>query len=128
MTISDRARASIKNVPEKDQPLVEQFRIVAKQYAEAESEWYFMSEFKSAMLEQMKSNLIARQGEMPDNRAERIVKSGIEWEDWVRKMADAKKASLLLRMQLDYLKMKERHLDREHWDGRSERKMGRTAT
>ena len=126
-TASQRA-IGVTEMPEKEHSLVEQFRIVSKQHAEADAEWYFMAEFKTAMLETMKSNIIADRGDMPDNKAERLVKSGPDWKDWVQKMADAKKHANLLRAQMDWIKMKERALDREHWDGRSERKMGRSAT
>ena len=126
-SISQRA-IGMNEIPEHERPLSEQFRIVAKQYAEADAEHYFMAEFKTAMLEQMKTNLIAERGDMPDNKAERIVKSGSEWEDWVRKMSEAKKKANLLKAQMDWIKMKERQLDRDHWAGVQERKMGRTST
>lgn len=128
MTISERATARISEMKPAEMPIAEQFRIVAKQYSKAHSEWYFMSEFKASMLAKMKTDLMAKDGKMPDNHAERIVRSSEDWMTWVREMADLKGKESLLKGQMDYLRMKERQIERDYWAGRTEHKMGRSST
>jgi hypothetical protein len=40
------------------------------------------------------------------NRAEQLVKSSPEWRDHIEKMVNARRAANLLKVQLEYLRMK----------------------
>jgi hypothetical protein len=63
--------------------LSEQFRIVAKKWVEADSAAY-----------------------MPVSRAETIVKASDEWSDFIAKMIEARKHASLLKVQLEYIRMR----------------------
>lgn len=79
------------------------------------------------MLEEGKTTYLAQQkaalGDMPDSKAERIVKSSPQWADYIKKMVNAKTAANRQKVELDYLKM--RHMERtsEEANSRAERKL-----
>jgi hypothetical protein len=85
-----------------EQPLSEQFRIVAKKWVDADSAASLLEETKSAVLARMMS----AQGDMPVNRAELNVKSSEEWLEFVTKMVKARERAALLKVQLEYLRMR----------------------
>lgn len=118
----------MKDMPEDERPIVEQFRIVALQYVDADAAANMLEEMKTTTLERMKSSLIRTLGEMADNKAERLVKSGEEWPEYIERMVMARSKADKLKLQLEYLRMMERREDRMSWLERSERKMGRSVT
>lgn len=126
-SISQRA-ITPKEMPEHERPIAERFRLVALAYVDADGAASLLEELKTTNLEKMKSNLISEQGEMADNRAERLVKSGSEWEEYLREMVRARTQANKLKLQLEYLRILERQEDRMSWLQRSEHKMGRQAT
>lgn len=83
-------------------PLSEQYRLVAKKWVEQEAAANLLEESKSAFLAQ----LMAQQGDVPVSRAELAVKSSDEWERYVEKMVVARKDASLLKVQLEYLRMR----------------------
>jgi hypothetical protein len=85
-----------------DQPLSEQFRIVAKKWVAADSAANMREETKSAVLARM----MAAQGDMPVNRAELKVKSSEEWFEFVTNMVKAREEAALLKVQMEYIRMK----------------------
>ena len=105
MTTSGRA---ISNLPERDQPISEQFRIVAKQWVDADSAASLMEELKTTSLEKMKQRIIDQEGPMADNRAERQAKCDPEWEAYLRGMCAHRATANRLKVQMEYLKMKHR--------------------
>ena len=127
-SISQRATAGIKGMPESERSISEQFRLVALRYVDADGAESLLEEMKTTALEQRKSDLIAERGDMPDNKAERLVKSGKSWSDYICEMVEARTKANRLKLQLEYLRMKEREQDRVSWLQRTEHKMGRSAT
>ena len=85
-----------------DQPLSEQYRIVAKKWVEADSAANILEETKSAVLAKMMADL----GDMPVSRAEMKVKSSDEWHDHVRHMVDARSKASAAKIEAEYLKMR----------------------
>lgn len=85
-----------------DKPLSEQFRIVAKQWVDADSAANLLEETKSAYL----ARLMAGQGDMPVSRAEMNVKASENWMDHITKMVSARERATLLKVQLEYLRMR----------------------
>ena len=85
-----------------DQPLSEQFRIVAKKWVAADSAANLREETKSAVLARM----MAGQGDMPVNRAELNVKSSEEWFEFVTNMVKAREEAALLKVQMEYIRMR----------------------
>lgn len=85
-----------------DKPLSEQFRIVAKKWVAADSAANLREETKSAVLARMMS----AQGDMPVNRAELNVKSSEEWFEFVTNMVKAREEAALLKVQMEYIRMR----------------------
>jgi len=102
-----------------DTPVSEQYRIAALDWVATDAAARMLEEGKTTYLAQQKALL----GEMPDSKAERIVKSSPEWADYIKKMVNAKTAANRQRVEIDYLKM--RHMERtsEEANARSERKL-----
>ena len=80
----------------------EEFRIIAKKWVEADAAANMLEESKSAVLAKM----ISAQGDMPVNRAETRVKSSSEWSDYIKSMVDARERASLLKVQLEFIRMR----------------------
>lgn len=83
-------------------PISEQFRIIAKKWVDADSAANMLEETKSAVL----SRMMADQGDMPVSKAEMNVKASDEWKAYVTEMVEARKRASLLKVQLEYIRMK----------------------
>lgn len=127
MTISSRAMG-VQEMPEKEQSIAEKFRIVALQFVDADGAASLLEELKTTTLAKMKTDMMAKLGDMPDSKAERLVKSGDEWPAHIKTMVEARTKASKLKLQLEYYRMLERQEDRASWLERSERKMGRSTT
>jgi hypothetical protein len=75
---------NLKSVPIGEQPLSEQYRHTAKLWCDADAAASLLEETKGAELEERKIKLISDQGDMPDNKAERLIKGSAEWMDRLR--------------------------------------------
>lgn len=83
-------------------PISEQYRVKAKLWVEADAAASLLEETKSAFLSQKMAAL----GDMPVSRAELTVKSSDEWREFVTNMVEARKAANLLKVNLEYIRMK----------------------
>lgn len=83
-------------------PISEQYRIVAKQWADADGAARMLEETKTAVLSQRMKAL----GDVPAAHAERDVKASQEWRELITQMVEARSKSNLLKVQLEYLRMK----------------------
>lgn len=83
-------------------PISEQYRVKAKAWVDAESAASLLEETKSAFLSQKMAAL----GDMPVSRAELTVKASPEWSDFVTKMVKAREHANLLKVNLEYIRMK----------------------
>jgi hypothetical protein len=83
-------------------PLSEQFRIVAKKWVDADSAASMLEETKSAVLSKMMASL----GDMPVSKAEMQIKASDEWHDYIKSMVEARERAALLKVQLEYIRMK----------------------
>lgn len=115
-------------MPQRERPISEQFRIVALQYVDADGAASLLEEMKTTTLAQMKTNLMETEGEMADSKAERLVKSCPDWPEYIQKMVAARTKANKLKLQLEYLRIVERENDRSSWLHRTEHRMGRSAT
>lgn len=88
--------------PKQNLPWSEQFRIVAKQWVDADAAASILEDTKSAILSERMQAL----GEMPVSKAEAIVKASAEWRAHIEEMVSARKASNRLKVQMEYLRMK----------------------
>lgn len=87
---------------EQNAPLSEQFRIVAKRWVDADAAASLLEESKSAFL----SQLMAAMGDMPVSKAEMSVKASEKWTNYINEMVAARKNAALLKVQLEYIRMR----------------------
>jgi hypothetical protein len=83
-------------------PLSEQYRVAAEQWVDADAAANLLEETKSAVLNQM----MLDKGEKTVNRAEMLVKASPEWRDHVTKIVEARKKASLLKIKVEYIRMK----------------------
>jgi hypothetical protein len=89
-----------------NQSTSEQYRIVAKAWCDAEAAASLLEDTKSAMLSTKIRQLIESEPGIALNRAEAEVKASAEWREWIQSMIEARKKANLLKVQLEYLRMK----------------------
>ncbi len=87
---------------ESNQPLSEQYRVIAKQWVEADGAARMLEELKTTTLAQW----VKTHGDVPVNAAERDVKSSPEWEDYLAKMVEARTKANLKKVQLEFIRMR----------------------
>lgn len=85
-----------------NRPLSELFRLTAKEWVEADAAANLIEECKSATLSQKMADL----GDVPVSRAEMTVKASPEWEDYITGMVEARKKANLLKVKLEWLRMR----------------------
>ncbi len=85
-----------------NQPISEQYRLVAKKWVDAEAAAHILEETKTAVLSQRQLAL----GDMPVSRSEMQVKGSQDWHEHLEKIGAARKAANLLKVQLKYLEMR----------------------
>lgn len=134
MSISEQAlakssgsRLAPAEMPEKERPISEEFRIAAKEWVELDKAARLLDELKTVTLAQMKTNLMAERGEMADAKAERLAKSSKEWEEYIRAMVDAKGAANLARVKMQWIELRFHEWQSADANARRERHMGRQA-
>lgn len=90
-----------------NQPLSEQFRLVAKEWVAADAAANLLEETKTAVLSQRMMAL----GDMPVSRAEMQVKASDDWMDYLKNMVRAREVANELKLKLEWMRM--RHFDRQ---------------
>ncbi len=83
-------------------PISEQYRLVAKRWVDAEAAASILEDTKSAFLSQRMAAL----GDMAVSKAEMTVKASDEWKQFIGGMIEARKSANLLKVQLEYLRMR----------------------
>lgn len=124
MSISERARAGVTEMPEIERSISEQFRIVAKHWVDADKAASILEESKSAVLSQM----MLKEGDIPVSKAEMRVKGSGAWQEYLDKMVEARAEANLRRVQMDYLRMRFQEWQAGDANSRAERKMVRHGT
>lgn len=85
-----------------DLPNSEQYRIVAKEYVDADAAANLLEELKSATLSQWMQAL----GELPVSKAEMQTKASDRWKEYIESMVSARKRANKLKAQLEYIRMR----------------------
>jgi len=124
-TLSERASANIGEIPKKDRPISERYRLAGLDFAEKHKAARLLEECKSACLSQMIAKYIAENGPMPFNRAENSVKASQEWEDYVTQMVEARYQADRAKVFRDTLDMLFAEWNSAEANARSERKLTR---
>lgn len=82
--------------------LSEQYRIVAKAWVDADAAASMLEETKSSVL----ASLMAEQGDIPVSKAEMRVKASQKWKDFIESMVNARQSASMLKVKLEYIRMK----------------------
>jgi len=90
------------NAPVTNLPWSEQYRIVAKQWVDAEAAASLLEDTKSAVLAEKMLAL----GDMPVSRAEMTVKASEEWRGELLSISTQRQAANRLKVQMEYIRMK----------------------
>lgn len=121
--MSNAARAlnasTVREMPEREQPLSEQFRLVAKAWCDLDGAARMLEECKTATL----STMMKRLGDKPAAHAERDVKASSEWHDYIKRMVETRTAANLKKVQLKYLELKFSEWQSAEANARSERRL-----
>ena len=123
MSIASRAMAAAE-MPEHERPISEQFRIVAKQWVDADAAADLLEETKTAVLSKMMMDL----GDMPVSKAEMQAKASDAWTEHLTAMVDARARANLLKVQMKYIEMRFSEWQSNDANARKERQFGRQAT
>lgn len=100
-------------------PWSEQYRIVSKQWVDADAAATILEDTKSAV---MAERMLAL-GEMAINKAEAQVKASPEWRRHVEAIVNARRAANRLKVQLEYIKMKFQEWSSENANKRAEMRL-----
>jgi len=100
--------ASVTDLPLEEQPISEQYRVAADEWADAENAAHLLEELKTTTLEQKKCELIDRDPKMSEAKAERLVKASEDWELYLYDMCQARAAATFLKQKLRVIEMKHR--------------------
>jgi hypothetical protein len=113
------SRPPMREMPEHERPLSEQFRIIAKEWCDLDGAARMLEECKSATL----STMMKRLGDKPAAHAERDVKSSPEWHDYIRKMVETRTAANLKKVQLEFIRMRQQEWIAADANARVERRL-----
>ena len=102
MSLSERATASIKEMPKEDRPISEEFRLVAKLWVDAQAAADLLEDTKSAVLSQMMLALDEKSTSAREMRA----KASQEWHEHLEVINNARKEANLRKVHMEYVKMK----------------------
>lgn len=122
MTIAEKARFRPREMPANERPISEEYRIAAKEWVDAEKTAALYEETKTSVLSQMMMAL----GDMPVSKAEMRVKASDDWREFIEKMVEARAHANYSKVKLEWIRLRERELDRTSWSERTERKMARS--
>lgn len=99
--------------------LSEHFRIAARDFCEKEAAANLLEQTKSSVLAQ----LMTKQGDIPVNRAEQIVKAGEDWQAFIASMVEARKVANVAKLKLEYIRMLFSERQSAEANARAERRM-----
>jgi hypothetical protein len=106
-----------------DRPISEQFRIIAKKWIEADHAASLMEETRTAVLSEIIAKTISHDIAMPYNKAEMAAKSSPDYKVFVTKMVDLRRQANLLKVQMDYIRMRFSENQSAEATARSERRL-----
>lgn len=100
-------------------PWSEQFRVVAKQWVDADAAADLLEQTKTAVLSERMASL----GDMPVSKAEAMVKASPEWREFIATMVNARKTANRLKVQMEYLRLKFQEWSSENANKRAEMRL-----
>lgn len=109
---------------EGDIPISEAYRLRAREWVQADKAASLLEESKSIAFSQMVNRTISSAvGKMPHNRAEAIVKASNEYKEYIEKMVMLRSEANLLKVEVEYIRMKFSENQSAEANARSERRL-----
>lgn len=105
------------------EPLSEQFRVVAKEWCEADEAASLMEETKNVVLSEMITKVIGYNIGMPYNKAELTAKSSPDYKEFVTKMVKLRSEANLLKVKMEWIRMRFSEQQSAEATARSERRL-----
>lgn len=102
-----------------DVPISERYRLAALEWVELDSASRMLEEGKTTYLAQQKALL----GDIPDSHAEKQVKAGEQWANYIKTMVRSKTAAERARVEVKFTEMQHREWISMDANARAERKM-----
>ena len=131
MSISERAingsRLAPAEMPEKERPISEEYRIAAKEWVAAKKGFRLLEEMKKINMARMKNALMQERGKMLDAQAERLVLVTDEWAAIVNELVEAETACDYARVKMKWIELRYGEWQSDDANARKERHMGRQA-
>lgn len=120
--ISERAAASI--IPKAEQPISELFRLAGLEHADLNAAASLKEELRTATLARWKQEVVTQHGgNMPDNKADRLVRSSDRWVDYNKDMVETRRLADRAFVQRKYYEMVDREKQSLEADNRAQMKM-----
>lgn len=89
-----------------NEPLSEQFRVIAEAWVEADEAASLLEETKSICFSQMVVKLLGDNIKLAVGKAEVLAKSSEEYKDFIQEMVTLRSKANLLKVRMDVIKMK----------------------
>lgn len=116
---------SVSEMPQRERPLSEQFRIVAKQYAEAVGKHNLKENTRTGQLARLTKLIMERSNEKISRaEAEFQARASDEWFQFNMELAELKERVEVLRAQKRYIEFVQWERTDVNANARAERKMG----
>jgi hypothetical protein len=106
-----------------DRPISEKFRLVAREWVEADEAASLMEETKSTILSEIINNVISYKLDMPFNKAELSAKSSPEYKEFITTMVKLRSKANLLKVKLAYLRMQFSEWQSHEANARAEKRL-----
>ena len=124
MSISAQTRGMVSEMPEADRPISEMYRVVAKQWVDADAAASLLEDTKQPIF----SQLVLASTDTSIARAEHTARASLAYREHVEKINEARKRANLLKVQMRYLEMRFSEWQAGDANQRAERKMVRHGT
>lgn len=133
---ADRANVLVQELPKRDQPISEVFRLVAKAWVDADAAARLLEETKGCVFSKLVLDMIekSKSDEDPGFRqvkgvsnaqAEHMARSSEEYQDHIAHMVTAKSKANKLKVQMEFVRMQFTEWQMGAAAARDERKMSR---
>ena len=113
------------DIPEHERPIGERYRVLSKQWREADKRARYYKDNKRSVFARMVEKTKQVEGDMPTNKAESKVNASDAWEKWLSEMSEAVNKAADLKEELTALKIEADDRNRQSIESAVERKYAR---
>ncbi len=124
MTISERARAGVTDMPERERPISEEYRIASKEAVRLKSIARLAEDLKPSKF----AELMQGHNDIAVSRAEIAVRASTEWKEHVASVVAAIEAADYAHKRVKWIEMRFQEWVMQQAGARHERQMGRQGT